>query len=164
MDLNKFTQKSLEAIQESQNIATKNGNPQLEEIHIHYGLINQQDGLIPRVISYMGINAPLIKNDIEREIDKLPKQTGGGGALYSSRGYTKIRISAEEEAKRFGDEYVGVEHIYIALLKEKGTISEKIFKKYNINQQRFLETLMKVRGSQSITSDNPEGKIGRAHV
>ena len=157
MDLNKFTQKSLEAIQESQNIATKNGNPQLEEIHIHYGLINQQDGLIPRVISYMGINAPLIKNDIEREIDKLPKQTGGGGPLYSSRGYTKILISAEEEAKRFGDEYVGVEHIYIALLKEKGTISEKIFKKYNINQQRFLETLMKVRGSQSITSDNPEG-------
>ena len=157
MDLNKFTQKSLEAIQESQNIATKNGNPQLEEIHIHYGLVNQQDGLIPRVISYMGINAPLIKNDIEREIDKLPKQTGGGGPLYSSRGYTKILISAEEEAKRFGDEYVGVEHIYIALLKEKGTISEKIFKKYNINQQRFLETLMKVRGSQSITSDNPEG-------
>ncbi len=157
MDLNKFTQKSLEAIQESQNIATKNGNPQLEEIHIHYGLINQQDGLIPRVISYMGINAPLIKNDIEREIDKLPKQTGGGGPLYSSRDYTKILISAEEEAKRFGDEYVGVEHIYIALLKEKGTISEKIFKKYNINQQRFLETLMKVRGSQSITSDNPEG-------
>ena len=157
MDLNKFTQKSLEAIQESQNIATKNGNPQLEEIHIHYSLVNQQDGLIPRVISYMGENVSFVKNDIEREIDRLPKQTGGGGSLYQSRSYTKILILAEEEAKRFGDEYVGVEHIYIALLKEKGTISEKIFKKHNINQQRFLETLMKIRGSQSITSDNPEG-------
>ena len=157
MDLNKFTQKSLEAIQESQNIAIKNGNPQLEEIHIHYGLVNQQDGLIPRIISYMGENALLVKNDVEREIDRLPKQTGGGGSLYPSRGYTKILNSAEEEAGRFGDKYVGVEHIYIALLKEKGIISEKIFRKYNINQQKFLETLMKVRGSQNITSDNPEG-------
>ncbi|NMA03372.1 MAG: ATP-dependent chaperone ClpB [Clostridiales bacterium] len=157
MDLNKFTQKSLEAIQESQNIAIKNGNPQLEEIHIHYGLVNQQDGLIPRIISYMGENALLVKNDVEREIDRLPKQTGGGGSLYPSRGYTKILNSAEEEAGRFGDKYVGVEHIYIALLKEKGRISEKIFRKYNINQQKFLETLMKVRGSQNITSDNPEG-------
>ncbi|MFW5649495.1 MAG: ATP-dependent chaperone ClpB, partial [Candidatus Alkaliphilus sp. MAG34] len=155
--LNKFTQKSLEAIQESQNIAIKNGNPQLEEIHIHYGLVNQQGGLIPRIISYMGENTLLVKNDIEREIDRLPKQTGGGGSLYPSRGYTKILVSAEEEAGRFGDKYVGVEHIYIALLKEKGIISEKIFRKYNINQQKFLETLMKVRGSQNITSDNPEG-------
>ncbi len=157
MDLNKFTQKSLEAIQESQNIAIKNGNPQLEEIHIHYGLVNQQGGLIPRIISYMGENALLVKNDVEREIDRLPKQTGGGGSLYPSRGYTKILNSAEEEAGRFGDKYVGVEHIYIALLKEKGIISEKIFRKHNINQQKFLETLMKVRGSQNITSDNPEG-------
>ena len=98
MDLNKFTQKSLEAIQESQNIATKNGNPQLEEIHIHYGLINQQDGLIPRVISYMGINAPLIKNDIEREIDNfLNKQAE---ALSIQCSYTKI-LFQREEAKRF---------------------------------------------------------------
>lgn len=156
MDLNKFTQKSLDAIQGSQNLAIKNGNPQLEEIHIHYSLVNQQDGLISRAISYMGENVSLIKNDIEREIDKLPKQTGGDGSLYPSRGYTKILNSAEEEAKRFGDEYIGVEHIYISLLKEKGTISENIFKKYNISQQRFLETLMKIRGGQSITSDNPE--------
>ncbi len=156
MDLNKFTQKSLEAIQESRNLAIKNGNPQLEEIHIHYSLVNQQNGLIPRAISYMGENVSLIKSDIEKEIDRLPKQSGGDGSLYSSRDYTKILISAEEEVGRFGDEYVGVEHIYIALLKAKGTISERIFKKYNINQQRFLETLMKIRGSQSITSDNPE--------
>lgn len=156
MDLNKFTQKGLEAVQESQELAIKNGNPQLEEIHIHYSLVAQDDGLIPRVISYIGENVELIKSDIEREIDKLPKQSGGGGAIYPSRIYTKILLNSEEEAKKFGDEYVGVEHIYISLLKEKGTISEKIFKRYNINQQRFLEALKKIRGNQNITSDNPE--------
>ena len=135
MDLNKFTQKSLEAVQNSQNLAMKYGNPQLEEIHIHFSLVDQQDGLIPRVLSYMGENSNLIKADIEREIEKLPKQSGG--TIYPSRIYSKILLDAEEEAKKFGDEYIGVEHIYIRLLKEKGTTSEKIFNRYNINLQRF---------------------------
>lgn len=156
MDLNKFTQKSLEAVQKSQEIAIKNGNPQLEEIHIHYSLVEQEEGLIPKVISYMGENFDLLSSDIERELDKLPKQSGGGGSLYPSRIYTKILLDSEEEAKKFGDEYVGVEHIYISLLKQKGTSSERIFKKYNINLQRFLEALKKIRGNQNITSDNPE--------
>ena len=156
MDLNKFTQKSIEAIQESQEIAIKNGNPQLEEIHIHYSLVFQQDGLIPRVISYMGENLDLIKADVKREIDTLPKQSGSGGSIYPSRIYTKVLLDSEEEAKRFGDDYVGVEHIYLTLLKTKDTLSEKIFKKYNISQQRFLEALQKIRGSQTITTDNPE--------
>jgi ATP-dependent Clp protease ATP-binding subunit ClpB len=156
MDLNKFTQKSLEAVQNSQNTAIRNGNPQLEEIHIHNGLMEDKDGLIPKVLSYMGENAELVMSDIEREVDKLPKQSGGGGSVYPSRVYSKILLNAEDEAKKFGDEYVGVEHIYISLLKEKGTTSERIFNKYNINLQRFLESLKKIRGSQTITSDNPE--------
>ncbi len=155
MDLNKFTQKSLEAVQESQETAIKNGNPQVEEIHIHYSLVSQDDGLIPKIISYMGENKELVRVDVEREIDKLPKQSGGG-SIYPSRTYTKVLLDSEEEAKKFGDEYVGVEHIYISLLKQKGSLSEKIFKKYNINLQRFLEALKKIRGSQTITSDNPE--------
>ncbi|MEW8974493.1 MAG: ATP-dependent chaperone ClpB [Tissierellaceae bacterium] len=154
MDLSKFTQKSLEAIQNSQNIAMKYGNPQLEEIHLHYSLMDQQDGLIPKILSYMGENANLITSDIEKEIERLPKQSGG--SIYPSRVYSKILLDAEEEAKKFGDEYIGVEHIYIRLLKEKGTISEKIFHRYNINLQRFLESLKKIRGNQTITSDNPE--------
>ncbi|MGJ0847913.1 ATP-dependent chaperone ClpB [Tissierella praeacuta] len=156
MDLNKFTQKSLEAIQNSQNMAIKNGNPELQEIHIHYGLMMQNDGLIPKVLSYMGENPELITMDVEREVDKLPKQSGSGASLYPSRIYTKILLNSQEEAKKFGDEYVGVEHIYISLLKEKATISERIFNKYNINLQRFLEALKKIRGNQNITSDNPE--------
>lgn len=156
MDLNKFTQKSIDAVQNSQEIAIKNDNPQLEEIHIHYTLINQDEGLIPTVLKYMGENVELIKSDVEREINNLPRQSGGGGSIYPSRTYTKILLNSEDEAKKFGDEYVGVEHIYISLLKERGTASEKIFKRYNINLQRFLEALKKIRGSQSITSDNPE--------
>ena len=155
MDLNKFTQKSLEVVQNSQELAIKNGNPQLEEIHIHFALINQDEGLIPRVLSYMGENVELIKKDVETELNNLPKQSGGS-ALYPSRIYTKVLLNAEDEAKKFGDEYVGVEHIYISLLKERGIPSEKIFKRYNINLQRFLEALKKIRGSQTITSDNPE--------
>lgn len=155
MDLNKFTQKSIEAVQCSQELAIKNGNPELKEIHIHSALINQEEGLIPRVLSYMGENINLIKNDLEKELNRLPRQSGGG-TLYPSRIYTKILLNSEEEAKKFGDEYVGVEHIYIALLKERGTPSEKIFKRYNINLQRFLEALKKIRGNQTITSDNPE--------
>ena len=155
MDLNKFTQKSLEVVQNSQELAIKNGNPQLEEIHIHFALINQDEGLIPRVLSYMGENVELIKKDVETELNNLPKQSGGS-ALYPSRIYTKVLLNSEDDAKKFRDEYVGVEHIYISLLKERGIPSEKIFKRYNINLQRFLEALKKIRGSQTITSDNPE--------
>ena len=156
MDLNKFTKKSIEAVQESQNIAIKYGNPQLEEIHIHYSLLFQNEGLIPRLMSYMGKNIDMLKADVQSEVDKLPKQSGGGGSIYPSRVYSKILLNSEDEAKKFGDEYVGVEHIYISLLKERNTKSEKIFKKYNINQQIFLEALKKIRSNQTITTDNPE--------
>ena len=156
MDLNKFTRKSLEAVEESQKIAIQNGNPQLEEIHIHSALINQEDGLIPRVLSYMNKNIELLKSDIEKELDSLPKQSGGSN-LYPSREYSKVLYDSEEEAKKFKDEYVGVEHIYISLLKQRNTKSEKIFKKNNINLQDFLSSLKEIRGNQTITTDNPEG-------
>lgn len=155
MDLNRFTQKSIEAIQNSQNIAMEYGNPELKEIHIHKALIEQREGLIPRIISFMGEDLNLIKADINREIEKLPKQSGG--SVYPSRIYTKILNDSEKEAKEFKDEYISVEHIYISLLKQKNTASEKILNKYNINLQRFLEALKEIRGNQNITSDNPEG-------
>ena len=136
MDLNKFTKKSLEVVEASQKEAIKRGNPQLEEIHIHSAIVNQQDGLIPRVLSLMDINMDLLRSDLERELSSLPSQSGGG-QLYPSREYTKVLYNGEEEAKRFNDEYVGVEHIYIGLLKERHTRSEKIFKKNKINLQDF---------------------------
>nr|WP_300003711.1 ATP-dependent chaperone ClpB [Tissierella sp.] len=154
MDLNKFTQKSIEAIQASQSLATEYGNPQVDEIHIHYSLVDDKEGLITRVLAYMNENASMIKADILKEIERLPKQQGG--TVYPSRTYTRLIEDAESEMKKFGDEYIGVEHIYISLLKEKATRSEKIFKKYNINMQRFLESLKSIRGNQTITTDNPE--------
>ncbi|MGO1470124.1 MAG: ATP-dependent chaperone ClpB [Tissierella sp.] len=154
MDLNRFTQKSIEAIQASQNLATEYGNPQVDEIHIHYSLIDDKDGLIPRVLVFMNENVDMIKADLLKEIERLPKQQGG--SVYPSRTYTKIIKEAEGEMKKFGDEYIGVEHIYISLLKEKASHSEKIFNKYNISMQRFLENLKKIRGNQTITTDNPE--------
>jgi ATP-dependent Clp protease ATP-binding subunit ClpB len=154
MELNNFTQKSLEAIQAAQNLAMEYGNPQVEEIHLNYSLVNQEDGLIPRLISYMGENLELIRKDIEREVERLPKQTGG--TIYPSRIFNKILNASKDEAKKFGDEYIGTEHLYIRLLKEKDTKSEAIFKRYNISLQRFLDALREVRGNQTITSDNPE--------
>ncbi|OLS03453.1 ATP-dependent chaperone ClpB [Tissierella creatinophila] len=154
MDLNKFTQKSIEAIQASQNLATEYGNPQVDEIHIHYSLMDDKEGLIPRVLSFMNENVSMIKAEVLREIEKLPKQQGG--SIYPSRTYTRLLQDAETEMKKFGDEYIGVEHIYISLLKEKGTRSEKIFQKYNISMQRFLESLKSIRGNQTITTDSPE--------
>ncbi len=154
MDLNKFTQKSIESIQSSQNLAMEYGNPQVDEIHIHYSLINDREGLIPRVLKYMNQNVDMIRAEILNEIEKLPKQQGG--SIYPSRTYSKLIQDAEAEMKKFGDEYIGVEHIYISLLKEKGIKSERIFKKYNINMQGFLEALKNIRGHQTITTDNPE--------
>lgn len=154
MDLNKFTQKSIEAIQASQSLAVEYGNPQVDEIHMHYSLINDREGLIPRVLAYMNENTSMIRADILHEIERLPKQQGG--TVYPSRTYTRLIEDAETEMKKFGDEYIGVEHIYISLLKEKGTKSEKIFKKYNINMQRFLDSLKSIRGNQTITTDSPE--------
>ncbi len=156
MDLNKFTQRGIEVVQDSQKMAIKNDNPQLEEIHLHYALLNQSEGLIPKILTYMEENVELILADIEREIDKLPAQSGGDGSIYPNRVYSKILLKSEDEAKRLGDEYIGVEHMYMALLKEKNIRSEKILNKYNINLQRFLENLKKIRGDKKITSDNPE--------
>ena len=154
MNFDKFTQKSIEAINESQSIAIKMGNPELEDIHLHLSLLEDKDGLIPKVLSLMGIDHELVKADVEDKIEKLPKQIGG--SLYASRIYNKILIDAEDEAKKFKDEYVSVEHLYLALLNQRNSMSEDIFKRYKITREGFLEALRKIRGSKTITTDNPE--------
>lgn len=165
MDLNKFTQKSIEAVQESQNIAMELGNPELSEVHLHSALLKNKEGLVCRVLSLMGKNPDELRKAIDGKVERLPKQTGGN--LYPGRSYSKVLMAAQDEAEKFKDEYVGVEHIYLALLSEKGTHSADIFREYGIDREGFLKHLMKVRGSQTITSDNPEetyealGRYGR---
>jgi ATP-dependent Clp protease ATP-binding subunit ClpB len=157
MDIEKFTEKAQQAIQSAQEIALRSGHQQVDVEHIHLALLTQEDGLIPKLISFMGENVPLIAKDVERELDKMPKVYGSGAtSLYATRRFNEVLIHAGDEAKKFKDEYIGVEHIYMAMLRERNTPSEAIFLRYNINRERFLAALSKVRSNQRITSKNPE--------
>lgn len=154
MNLEKFTQKSLEAVQDSQKIAKEYGNPSLKEIHLHYALLNDREGLIGRVLSYMEKNVELIKADVLRVIGRLPKQSGGN--LYPDESYTRAFENADKIREEFNDDYLSVEHIYLALIQLKRTDSQSIFNKYNIDKDNFLTALKKIRGNQRVKTDNPE--------
>ena len=157
MNIDRFTEKGQEIFSTSQEIALRYGHQQVDGEHVHLALLQQEEGLIPRLITMMGENISFIINDVKKELDKLPKVYGNGNSgLYATRRFNEIFLNAEEEAKKFKDEYVGVEHIYLALLKERNTPSDYIFKRYNINSERFLSVLSKVRTNQRITSRNPE--------
>ncbi len=118
----------------------------------------QQDGLIPKLMKYMEIEPAKIIGDLQGEMEKLPKVSGGGDNMYSTRRLNQILLRGEKIAEEFKDEYVSVEHIYIAMLEEKGTPSAKIFSKYGINKENFLKALESVRGNQRVTTQNPEEK------
>ncbi|MCI8647277.1 MAG: ATP-dependent chaperone ClpB [Firmicutes bacterium] len=156
MNLEKYTQNAQGAIMDCQNIAIEEGHQQLDGEHLHLALIMQQDGLIPKLLKFMEINVGAVIGDLQEEMEKLPKVTGGADSMYSSRRLSQLLLKAEKIAGDFKDEYVSVEHMYLALLEEKGTPSSKLFKKYNITKNRFLEALEKVRGNQRVTSQNPE--------
>ena len=154
MDFEKFTQKSLKSIQDAQNLAKSYGNPQIDEIHLNYALLTDNDGLVPRVLKYMGTDLEGLKEDIKTEIEKLPKQSGGN--LYAAESLSKVIESAKKYADEFKDEYVSVEHLYLAIISMKSSKSHRFFEQYNINVSNFLNALKKIRGNQKVTSDNPE--------
>ena len=156
MNIEKFTQNAQQAIMDCQNIAISEGHQMLDGEHLHLALLQQTDGLIPKLLKFMEVDPHLIIADLEEEMEKLPKVSGGGDNIYSSRRLSMILMNAEKNAESFKDEYVSVEHIYLALLDEKGTPSAKIFAKYHIDRNKFLEALSKVRGNQRVTSQNPE--------
>ena len=156
MNIEKFTQNAQQAIMDCQNIAISEGHQMLDGEHLHLALLQQTDGLIPKLLKFMEVDPHLIIANLEEEMEKLPKVSGGGDNIYSSRRLSTILMNAEKNAESFKDEYVSVEHIYLALLDEKGTPSAKIFAKYHIDRNKFLEALSKVRGNQRVTSQNPE--------
>ena len=157
MDLDRFTDKAQEALGNAQEIALRMQHQQVDGEHLHMALLTQEEGLIPRLISFMGINIELLIDDVQKELDKQPAVYGTAASnLYATRRLNEILLNAADEAKKFKDEYAGVEHIYIALLKERHTPSENIFKKHGINRENFLAALGKVRSNQRITSKNPE--------
>ena len=139
-----------------QNIAISEGHQMLDGEHLHMALLMQKDGLIPKLLKYMNVDATAMIADVEEELEKLPNVSGNADNMYSSRRLSQLLMRAEKIAEEFKDEYVSVEHLYLALLEEKGTPSAKIFAKYNINKNKFLEALSKVRGNQRVTSQNPE--------
>ncbi len=156
MNFEKYTQNAQAAVSDCQSIAVENGQQQLEGEHLHLALLRQENGLVPRLLTYMGLDVDSLARQVQQEIDKLPKVSGGEGQLYVSRRFSQLLTAAEKNAQQFKDEYVSVEHLYLALVDESGTPSAKIFRQLGIDREKLLQALTKVRGSQRVTSQNPE--------
>ena len=154
MNIQKFTQKSVEAINDCEKLAYEYGNQEIEQEHLLVALMRQEDGLIQKMIEKMEINKEHFMDNAIRHLEKRVKVSGG--QVYVGQALNKVLISAEDEAKQMGDEYVSVEHLFLALLKYPNPAMKEIFKEYGITRDRFLQALSTVRGNQRVTSDNPE--------
>ena len=154
MNINKFTQKSLQAVQDCEKIAMEYGNQEIEQEHLFYALLTQDDSLILKLMEKMGIDKNLIVNRAEEAIRKRTKVQGG--RQYVGQNLNNTLIHAEDEAKQMGDEYVSVEHLFLALIKYANKEMKAIFREMNITRDGFLQALSTVRGNQRVTSDNPE--------
>ena len=154
MNIQKFTQKSLEAVQLCEKLAYEYGNQEIEEEHLLVALLRQEDGLIPKMIEKMEIDRDHFTKNAEQHLERRVKVSGG--QVYIGQYLNKVLINAEDEAKQMGDEYVSVEHLFLALLKYPNQAMQEIFKEYGITRDRFLQALSTVRGNQRVVSDNPE--------
>ena len=155
MTMENFTQKAQQAISESQQLALKNHNQQVDGEHLHAALLDQSDGLIPRLMQLIGVDAIRYKADVDALVDNLPK-VDGNVQLYATRRFNELLLHAVDLTKTFGDEYAGVEHLYLALMDEHDTPSTRIMQRYGITREKVLEALKQVRGNQRVTSQDPE--------
>ena len=159
MNAQKFTQKSLEAIQEAQNIALEHNSMQIEQEHLVCALLEQKDGLIPQLMKKMGTDPDALLHAVEQRIEGLPGVTGPGresGKIYVSGDVDQNLAAAEREAGRMKDEYVSVEHIMMAVLEKPNTGMSRIFQQFGVTKDQFLSVLATVRGNTRVTSDTPE--------
>ena len=154
MNINKFTQKSLQAVNDLEKIAYEFGNQEVEQEHLLYALMNQEDSLIKKLIEKMEIQPQYFANSIESAIEKRTKVSGG--KPYIGNDLNTVLITAEDEAKNMGDEYVSVEHLFLAMIHHPSRTVKELFREYGITSERFLQALSTVRGNQRVTSDNPE--------
>ena len=154
MNISKFTQKSLEAVQNTEKLAYEYGNQQIDQEHLLYSLLTVEDSLIFKLITKMGISGDQFRDEVQQAIGKLPKVSGG--QVYFSNDANKVLVNAEDEAKAMGDEYVSVEHLFLAMLKQPNKAVKELFRLYGITKESFLQALSTVRGNQRVTSDNPE--------
>ena len=154
MNINKFTQKSLQAVQDCERIASDYGNQEIAQEHLLYALLTQDDSLIAKLMEKMGFDKNLIINRVEEAITKRPKVQGG--RQYVGQDLNNVLIHAEDEAKPMGDEYVSVEHLFLAIIKYASKDMKALLREMGISREGFLQALSTVRGNQRVTSDNPE--------
>ena len=154
MDFNKYTQKSLEAVQSCQSLAVEYGNQEIDQVHLLYALLNKEDSLIPRLLDKMNMNTAGFVFQTEKLLEGHVKVQGG--QQYMSQSLSRTFTQAEQEAKQMGDEYISVEHLFLALLETANKELKGLFKNFEITRDKFLKALMEVRGNQRVTSDNPE--------
>ncbi|MDD3395193.1 MAG: ATP-dependent chaperone ClpB [Clostridia bacterium] len=154
MNLQKFTQKSLEAIQNAQSMAVEYGNPQIDQQHLLAALLTQEEGLIPQLLQKMDVNVNGLLQAVEAEIKKLPRASGG--QTYISSDLEKTMIAAEKLAENMKDEYVSVEHIFMAILNAPNGVLKPLFQQYDVEKNSFMKILVSVRGNTRVTSDSPE--------
>ena len=165
MNISKFTQKSIEAVQNCEKVAEEFGNQEIDQEHLIYSLVNLEDSLILKLVEKMEIQTTHFKNRIEDYVSKEPKVQGG--QRYISQSLNSALLAAEDEAKRMGDEYVSVEHLFLAMIAKPNKEVKEFFKEYGITRERFLKVLAEIRGNQRVTNDNPEatydalGKYGQ---
>lgn len=156
MNIEKYTQKMQGAILDSQSIANSYGHQQLEIAHVHYAIISDSDGLIPKLLEAMNVDVKSLKDDLKSDLEKLPKVSGSSAQLYMSSELNNVLTKAEKIASDFKDEYVSVEHLYLAILDSNNQEVCRLMTKYGINKDEFMKAMTMVRGNQRVTSQNPE--------
>lgn len=154
MNINKFTQKSMQAVEGCEKLAYEYGNQEIEQEHLLYSLLTIDDSLILKLIEKMEINTQYFLNKVEEALNKRVKVQGG--QIYVGQDLNKVLVSAEDEAKALSDEYVSVEHLFLAMIKHPNKALKELFKEFGITRERFLQALSSVRGNHRVTSDNPE--------
>src|SRR5271166_5429916 len=160
MDLNKFTEKSQAALTEAQAIGTRHQHQAVDVEHLALALLEQEEGLVPRLLEKAGVSPDLVKEKLKEALDRIPRVSGDamtGQGLYVTQRLNKLLVTAQDEAKKLKDDYVSVEHLVLAMFAEPATTDiGKIFKTLDIRREKFLQALTEVRGSQRVTSQNPE--------
>ena len=154
MNISKFTQKSIEAVNSLEKLAYEYGNQEIEQEHLLYDLLKQEDSLILKMIEKMEIDKTYFTEAVESALEKRTKVSGG--QVYIGQYLNKVLVQAEDEAKAMGDEYVSVEHLFLSMIKNPNPEIKKLFQEFGITRERFLQALSTVRGNQRVTTDNPE--------
>ncbi|MCI8422070.1 MAG: type VI secretion system ATPase TssH, partial [Lawsonibacter sp.] len=159
MNMNQFTQKSLAAIQGARDISLEYGQQQMEQVHLLLALVSDEEGFIPQLLTAAGLTVPSFAAAVRAEVEKLPKVSGSGreaDKIYVTQDFDRAMKGAEQAAQSMRDEYISVEHLLLGLLDCANAVLKELFRTYRLDKEKVMQALAQVRGSQRVTSDNPE--------